>query len=139
MIRETLDTLILGTLSTSIGIVLVLLTVEGAFGPSVRMDVPRTDYVIVVTIGASIGIVGMVRARRLGRYTSPLSALGTVLCFSPLAVQVLASAGIYLLILAPFAIAYYGAVIAEKLLRWIVSKSDVGDGDPEANERDRAA
>jgi hypothetical protein len=137
LFHESLDTLILGALSTSLGVVLILATLRETIGSGIWIDLPLSTYFALVPIGTSIGVVGIVRARVLKRFTSPLSTLGAVLCFTPAAPQILGSVGIYLLITAPFAILFYGSVIAEKLLRRLVRKHESNDEDSNADDRDR--
>jgi hypothetical protein len=129
--QESLDTLILGVLSTSLGVVLILAPFLDNMRAGVRIDLPLTTYLALVPIGTSLGVIGIVRARILKRFTSPLSTLGALLCFLPAAPQILGSLGIYILIMAPFAIAFYGSVLARKLVRLAVSTRESDDEDPE--------
>jgi hypothetical protein len=127
--HESIDTLVLGTLSTSIGVVLILVSLRGEIGPGLPIELPLTTYFALIPIGTSIGVIGIVRARVLNRFTSPLSTLGAVLCFIPAAPQILSSVGIYLLIMAPFALAFYGSVLLKTLARWLVGDEDRDDED----------
>jgi hypothetical protein len=137
MFHESLDTLVLGTLSTSMGVVLILVSLRGAIGPGLPIELPLTTYFALIPIGTSIGVIGIVRARVLNRFTSPLSTLGAILCFIPAAPQILGSVGIYLLIMAPFALAFYGSVMLKKLAHWLVREQDSNDADSDFGERDR--
>ena len=136
--HESLDTLILGTLSTSLGVVLIVVPLLRTLGSGVRIDLPLTTYLALVPIGTSIGIIGIVRARMMNRFTSPLSTLGALLCFAPASPQLLGSLGIYLLILSPFAIAFYGPTMVENLARRLFSKTGSNDDPSGACEEDRA-
>jgi hypothetical protein len=132
--QESLDTLILGALSTSFGVVLILVPLLDAIGSNVRIDLPLSTYLALVPIGASLGIIGIVRARMMSRFTSPLSTLGALLCFLPAAPQILESVGIYILIVASFAIVFYGSVLIQKLVRLVVSKRESDDKDSEESD-----
>ena len=109
--QESLDTLILGALSTSLGAVLILVPLLDTMQSGVRIDLPLSTYLALVPIGASLGFIGIFRARMMNRFTSPLSTLGALLCFLPASPLILGSAGIYILIMAPFAIAFYGSAL----------------------------
>ena len=91
--QESLDTLILGALSTSLGVVLILVPLLDAMQSSVWIDLPLTTYLALVPIGTSLGVIGIVRARMMNRFTSPLSTLGALLCFLPASPLILESAG----------------------------------------------
>jgi hypothetical protein len=132
--QESLDTLILGALSTSLGAVLILVPLLDAIGSSVRIDLPLSTYLALVPIGASLGVIGIVRARMMNRFTSPLSTLGALLCFLPVSPQILESVGIYILIVASFAIAFYSSVLIQKLARLVVSKRESDDEDSEESD-----
>ena len=137
--QESLDTLILGALSTSLGVVLILVPLLDAIGSSVRIELPLSTYLALVPIGTSIGIIGIVRARVMNRFTSPLSTLGVLLCFWPALPQIVESLGIYILIMAPFAIAFYGSSLIARLVRLVVCKRESDDEDSEAGDWDRGA
>jgi hypothetical protein len=134
LFQESLDTLILGVLSTSLGVVLILIPLLDTMGSGVRIDLPLTTYLALIPIGTSLGVIGIVRARMLKRFTSPLSTLGAVLCFLPASPQILGSVGIYILIMAPFAIAFYGSVLIEKFVRHVVSRKEPDDEKSEDND-----
>jgi hypothetical protein len=136
MFQESLDTLMLGALSTSLGVVLILVPLLDAMRSSVRIDVPLSTYLALVPIGTSLGVIGIVRARMLNRFTSPLSTLGALLCLLPASPQVLGSLGIYILIMAPFAIAFYASAVIEKLARALTSKSESDDEDSDTRDLD---
>jgi hypothetical protein len=74
--RESLGTLVLGTLSTSLGITsLAALAVRN----------PSFDLILTALVGQWLGIGGIFLALRLARGMSPLSVLGTALCLVLLA------------------------------------------------------
>ena len=135
--QESLDTLIFGALSTSLGVVLILVPLLDALGSNVRIELPLSTYLALVPIGTSIGVCGIVRARAMNRFTSPLSTLGVLLCFWPALPQIIESLGIYILIMAPFAIVYYGSTFVGKLVRLVVCKRESDDEDSEADDWDR--
>ena len=135
--RESLDTLILGALSSSLGIVIVLATLSRMGRFSVSVDLPQTTYLALVWIGTSLGVTGVIRARVMKRLTSPLSTLGAVLCCSPASPQILDSLGIYILIMAPFAIVFYGSALVGKLVRLAVSREESDTEDSENDEPTR--
>jgi hypothetical protein len=132
--QESLDTLILGALSTSLGVVLILVPLLDEIGSSVRIDLPLSTYLALVPIGASLGVIGIVRARMMNRFTSPLSTLGALLCLLPAAPQILESVEIYILIVVSFAIAFYGSVLVQKLVWLVVSKREADDEDSDEND-----
>jgi hypothetical protein len=117
--QESLDTLILGALSTSLGVVLVLVPLLKLLGSSVRIDMPLSTY------------IGIVRARLQNRFTSPLSTLGALLSFAPASPQILRSLAIYVLIISPFAISYYGSAALQNLRLWLREEDDRGVHDDE--------
>ena len=61
MFHESLDTLILGALSTSLGIVLMLVSFPGILGRNFWIELPLTTYFALIPIGTSIGVIGIVR------------------------------------------------------------------------------
>jgi hypothetical protein len=132
--HESLDTLILGAMSTSLGVVLILVPLLDTMDSGVRIDMPLTTYLALVPIGTSLGVIGVVRARKLKRFTSPLSTLGALLCFLPASPQILGSVGIYILIMAPFVIAFYGLALIEKLVRLVVSTRESDDEESDNND-----
>ena len=77
--QESLDTFMLGALSTSLGIFIVV-----EFFRS-KSCLPASVFVLITSTGACLGIAGNLMARRRGRAMSPLSALGTMLCLMPMA------------------------------------------------------
>ena len=132
--QESLDTLILGALSTSLGVVLILVPLLDEIGSSVRIDLPLSTYLALVPIGASLGVIGIVRARVMNRFTSPLSTLGALLCLLPAAPQILESVRIYILIVVSFGIVFYGWVLIQKLIWLAVSKREADDEDSEESD-----
>jgi hypothetical protein len=129
--QESLDTLILGALSTSLGVVLVLVPLLKLLGSSVRIDMPLSTYLALVPIGTALGVIGIVRARLQNRFTSPLSTLGALLSFAPASPQILRSLAIYVLIISPFAISYYGSAALQNLRLWLREEDDRGVHDDE--------
>jgi hypothetical protein len=90
--RESLDTLILGVLSASIGTVLLIALFSGVVRPpipgrneraisaSALYYNPSKDCAILALIGEGLGLAGLLLARYRHGTISPLSALGTALC-----------------------------------------------------------
>jgi hypothetical protein len=91
--RESLDTLILGTLSTSIGVVLMAAFAcgvarhpipgwnERAISSSASYYIPSKDCAIAALIGEALGLAGIILARYRHDTISPTSAAGTAICF----------------------------------------------------------
>jgi hypothetical protein len=89
--RESLDTLLLGALSTSIGLVLLNALAAGiarrpipgwnerAISPSAYYYVPSKDCAIAALVGEVLGLAGIFLATRRHGTTSLLSTLGTAL------------------------------------------------------------
>ena len=89
--RDSLDTLLLGTLSTSIGVALLIALVAGvarrpipgwnerAISFSASYDIPSKDCGIGAVVGVFLGMVGVLLARWRHGTSSPLSILGTVI------------------------------------------------------------
>jgi hypothetical protein len=88
--RESLDTLLLGALSTSIGVVLLIVLAAGiARRPipgwneraisSAWYYVPSKDRAILALVGEGLGLAGIMLARYRHGTTSLLSTLGTAL------------------------------------------------------------
>ncbi len=90
--RESLDTLILGSLSTSIGIILLIALFSGmAGGHPPRWDraavaihtrylIPTLACAAAAVVGESLGLAGTLLGRIRHGTTSPLSILGTIIC-----------------------------------------------------------
>jgi hypothetical protein len=87
-IRETLDTMILGTLSTSVGVVVMIVGVVTVWGLS-RVEwhelVRGTSFPIFVfgiasIVGEALGLAGLALGTMRRGTISPLSAVGTVVC-----------------------------------------------------------
>ena len=87
-VRESLDTLVLGSLSTSIGVVLLIALVAGIFGyPILQWNekavsaasyyIPSKICAIVAIAGEGLGLAGILLARYRHGTISPLSTLGT--------------------------------------------------------------
>ena len=91
-LRESLDTLLLGALSTSIGLVLLIALLRGdrpapgrgwnekAITGKAPYYVTSKDCGIAAVAGVFLGLAGILRARRRHGTISPLSTLGTVIC-----------------------------------------------------------
>ena len=89
--RDSLDTLLLGTLSTSIGVVLLIALASGvarrpipgwnerAISVSASYYIPSKDCGIGAVVGVFLGMAGILLARWRHGTHSPLSALGTVI------------------------------------------------------------
>ena len=87
-VRESLDTLVLGSLSTSIGVVLLFALVAGIVQrpipewnekavSTVSYYIPSKVCAIVVIAGEGLGLAGVLLARYRHGTISPLSTLGT--------------------------------------------------------------
>jgi hypothetical protein len=74
--RDSLGTLVLGTLSTSLGI---------ASLAALAVQTPSFDLILTALVGQWLGIGGIFLAMQRGRGMSPLSVLGTALCLVLLA------------------------------------------------------
>jgi hypothetical protein len=89
--RDSLDTLLLGTLSTSIGVVLLIALASGvarrpipgwsepAISSSASYYIPSKDCGIGAVVGVFLGMAGILLARCRHGTNSPLSILGTVI------------------------------------------------------------
>jgi hypothetical protein len=90
--RESLDTLMLGSLSTSIGIVVLFALLAGMVGRPVegwneapiasggRYYIPTPDCGIAAVVGEFLGLAGMALGQARRGATSKLSRLGTIIC-----------------------------------------------------------
>jgi hypothetical protein len=91
--RESLDTLALGALSTSIGVVLLIAlaaaiarrpipgwTERAMIGSSALYYVPSKDCAIAALVGECLGLSGILLAKYHRRVGSSLSTLGTAMC-----------------------------------------------------------
>jgi hypothetical protein len=88
--RESLDTLLLGALSTSIGVVLLIALAavvaqrpiagwnERAISP-ILYSVPSKDCAIMAVVGAYLGLAGILLAKHRHGTVSVLSIVGTVI------------------------------------------------------------
>ena len=93
-IRESLDTLVLGSLSTSVGVVVMLGLISGMIGRPVegwnqaqiasvgKYLVPTLDWGIAAIVGEVLGVAGMLVGYIRRGAISPLSVLGTIICLS---------------------------------------------------------
>jgi hypothetical protein len=100
--RESLATLVIGTLSTALGVAaLAALAVRD----------PRFDLVYAAFVGQWLGIGGIFWALRIGRGMSPLSVLGTALCLV-VAGPLYLLAALFLLGIVSWAVLSVGAVRA---------------------------
>lgn len=86
--RETLDTAILGTLSTTLGVLVIIIGVRDVLGiPRVgwlelvhgRLE-PLTMLGIVVIVGEILGVAGLAVGQMRGGVIPPLCAVGTIVC-----------------------------------------------------------
>ncbi len=86
--RETLDTTILGTLSSSLGVVILVIGLLGLLGmgrpgwhEQVRgWHMPSTNFGIVAIIGETLGVAGLALGQMRGGIIPPLCAMGTIVC-----------------------------------------------------------
>jgi hypothetical protein len=93
--RETLDTSILGCLSCSVGIIVLIVVISGIVGKRVEdwhknkpvLNAKSTPYLepsdrcaIAVVAGEALGLTGIALAWIRGRTISLLSILGTIMC-----------------------------------------------------------
>jgi hypothetical protein len=84
--RETLDTTILGVLSTSLGLIVLGIGVLGAIGriewhEQVRgRPEPSVMLGIVVIVGEILGVAGLALGQMRGGMIPPLCAVGTIVC-----------------------------------------------------------
>lgn len=69
--HESLSTMVIGTLSTALGVAAL---------SALAMGDPRFDSVYAACAGQWLGVGGIFLALRIGRGMSPLSVLGTALC-----------------------------------------------------------
>ena len=89
--RESLDTLILGSLSTSIGVVVLIVLFSGIAGRLVagwnqealtdrpKYVVPNKVCGVAAIAGETLGLAGILLARKRHGTISPLSILGTLI------------------------------------------------------------
>jgi hypothetical protein len=82
--QETLDTTVLGTLSTSVGVVVLIIGVSGILGfhraESHNQMLGNTMLGIAAIVGEMLGVAGLTIGRVRNGTISPLAALGTVTC-----------------------------------------------------------
>jgi hypothetical protein len=82
--QETLDTTILGTLSTSVGVIVLIFGIYGILRfPRVGLHDPmgvNTFLGIAVIAGEMLGVAGLTIGRLRDGTISPLAALGTAIC-----------------------------------------------------------
>ena len=82
--RETLDTTILGTLSTSIGVVVLIIGISDILGIR-RADwhglkLGNAELGVAAIVGELLGVAGLTVGRVRHGTVSPLAALGTAIC-----------------------------------------------------------
>jgi hypothetical protein len=94
LFRESLDTLILGSLSTSIGVVVLIAILSGMVGRPVqgwneppiiaggKYLIPTIDCGIAAVVGEFLGVAGILVGQVRRGAISPLSTLGTVICLA---------------------------------------------------------
>lgn len=90
--RETLDTAILGTLSASLGVVVLVVGVLGmmgvahiGWGEQLRGQPQLSPILpILVSIGEVLGLAGLAFGRIRRGTISPLCAAGTIVCLIPM-------------------------------------------------------
>jgi hypothetical protein len=71
--RETLDTTILGTLSTSVGVIVLMIWISGIQGFQTVLEV-------AAIAGEMLGVSGLTIGRLRNGTIAPLAALGTAIC-----------------------------------------------------------
>jgi hypothetical protein len=91
VVRESLDTFIVGARSISFGVVVLIALVTGWAGlptpewieQTIAGHLIQTEYSgITATIGEFLGVAGILLARSRHGTISPLSILGTIICLS---------------------------------------------------------
>jgi hypothetical protein len=92
--RESLDTLILGSLSASIGVVVLIAILSGMVGRPVqgwneppiasggKYLIPTIDCGIAAVVGEFLGLAGILVGQVRRGALSPLSMLGTIICLA---------------------------------------------------------
>ena len=100
--HESMSTLLLGTLSVSLGL--------SAVGALAIRD-PSFDLMLVAFVGQWLGMGGIFLSRRRGRGMTPLPVLGTGLCLVLLAPIYLLLLLSLVVILLPIALLYWGVHI----------------------------
>jgi hypothetical protein len=93
--RETLDTAILGSLSSSVGIVVLIVVMSGLIGRRVsdwhedkfiyttrviNYLEPSSTCAVATVVGEILGLAGIALAWNRRRTISPLSTIGTLTC-----------------------------------------------------------
>jgi hypothetical protein len=82
-VRESLDTLVLGVLSTALGLLVLMIMGIGVGGVPAREYLDHTGaWGVAAMLGEFLGLSGIVLAHKRNSAISPLSILGTVLCLS---------------------------------------------------------
>jgi hypothetical protein len=92
LLRESLDTFVLGSLSTSVGVVVLIALISeirghhvgGWFEEPIRSQgghvIPSLTCAIAAVAGECLGLAGILLARSRERAISPLATWGTTLC-----------------------------------------------------------
>src|SRR5665213_2425541 len=97
--HESLGTLMLGALSTSLGFAVLA---------SLVTRNPSFDIFVTAYVGQWLGMAGLFLGRRMKRGPAPLSIAGTFLCLIPLAPIYLALILALTAVLLPVAVLVYG-------------------------------
>jgi hypothetical protein len=113
--RESLGTLLLGTLSASLGI--SALAALALRNPSLDLLlIASFDLFLIAFVGQWLGIGGIFVSRRIGRGITPLPVLGTVLCLIPLVPVYLFLLLSLVVILSPLALLIWG--VRDMMQEW---------------------
>jgi len=124
--RESIETTVLGVLSTFIGLVVLALILPGSvrvpvLGPiqsplaNQSLDsIPRAVCALTAIVGECLGIAGIILARSRGRLLSPLCLLGIVLCLLHMSYFVPLYILSFCLIVVLLPILYFGVRIVQK-------------------------
>jgi hypothetical protein len=81
--RESLDTLVLGAVSSSLGVMVLMVMGIGIGGIPARGFLDHTGvWGLTAAVGEMLGLAGLLLARKRHGVIAPLSLLGTLVCFS---------------------------------------------------------
>jgi hypothetical protein len=87
--QESIDTVILGSLSISVGIVVLIVVISGIAGRPIgdwyhtsRYPRPSTTCAVAAVVGELLGVAGVALSMFRRRTISRLSAIGIVMCLS---------------------------------------------------------
>ena len=111
--RESLATLVIGTLSTALGVAALA---------ALAINDPRFDAVYAACVGQWLGFGGIFVALRIGRGMSPLSVFGTALCLVVVG-PLYALAALFVLGIISWAVLSVWAVRGAASARWVMPHS----------------